>query len=73
MNMTASEVMDATSSNTFQVISVWDHKTAAAHGPAKIALKEEIYQLLVQYMGSKTGADLVFTTSGGKRLTHIGL
>ena len=58
----------------FHVISVWDHKTAASHGPAKIAIKNQsIYKLLVQYMGRKTGADLVFATTGGKRLTHIGL
>ena len=37
----------------------------------KSGSERNIYKLLVEHMGSKTGADLVFTTNGGKRLTHI--
>ena len=72
-NMIAAEVVGATRTKIYLVIGMWDHETAASHGPAKIAVKENVYKLLVEHMGSKTGADLVFTTNGGKRLTHIAL
>ena len=51
MNMTAVEVMGATRTKVFHVIAVWEHKTAASHGPAKVAVKENIYKLLVEHMG----------------------
>ena len=71
MNMTAQEVNSATKSKDFYVISVWQHKTANSHGAARIAVRTNVYQLLQEYMGSKTGADLVFVTNGGEKVTHI--
>jgi len=52
---------------------VWDHKTVSSHGPARIVLHVRVYQMLLDYMGSKEGADLVFLTSSGEKVTHVGL
>lgn len=54
-------------------ISVWDHKTASSHGAARLAVHVKVYQLLKRYMGSKEGPDLVFTTTTGEKVTHVGL
>lgn len=56
-----------------RVIHVWDHNTAMTHGPAQIATEVRVYQLLLEYMGSKEGADIVFTTPTGEKVTHLGL
>ena len=64
MNMTASEMMGATQSKAYYVIGVWDHKTAASHGPAKIAVQDDVYTLLVEHMGGKTGADQLVMVRG---------
>ncbi len=71
--MTANEVVEAEKSKSFYVISVWEHKTVSSYGSARIALNVRVYQLLLVYMGSKKGPDLVFTTSTGERVTHISL
>ena len=72
-NMTAEEVKAAAKSRDYRVIYVWDHKTKAAHGSARIAVHIKVYQLLVDYMAPKSGPDLVFTTNTGERVTHITL
>jgi hypothetical protein len=70
-NMTAGEVIEAKTVKEYRVISVWEHKTAMSHGSARIACHVRVYQVLVDYLGNKSGADLVFTTSSGERVTHI--
>ena len=70
VNMTAAKVKSATKCKRHFIISVWDHKTAKSHGSAKIAVREDIYKLLIEFMGDKCSADLVFTTVGGKRVTY---
>jgi hypothetical protein len=32
-----------------------------------------VYQLHCRFLGSKTGADLVFTTGNGEKVTHVGV
>ncbi len=59
-NMTANEVLEAEKFKIFYVISVWEHKTVSSYGSARIALDVRVYQLLLVYMGSKKGPDLVF-------------
>ena len=71
-NMTVKEVQDAKVSREYRVISVWDHKTANAHGPARLAIHVKIYQLLERYVGGRDGADIVFLTNSGAKVTHIG-
>lgn len=72
-NMTAGEVTRAEKAREYRVIRVWDHKTAATHGSARIAAHVKVYQLLVDHMAPKSGADLVFTTGNGERVTHAAL
>lgn len=72
-NLTAGEVLCADSTRDYRVISVWDHKTASSHGPAKIAVSVRIYKLLLDYMGTKQNSDLVFFTTAGEKVTHISL
>lgn len=69
--MTAGEVLTAKPSKGYRVINVWEHKTSGSHGSAKMACRIRVYQVLIEYMGTKTGADLVFTTAAGGRVTHI--
>ena len=38
-----------------------------------IAIRMRVYQLLFRYMEPKTGADLVFTTEGGEKVTHVAI
>lgn len=78
LNMTAGEArasrtLTSKKSKDYRVMSVWNHKTVITHGAAQIACHIKVYQLLMEYIGDKKGADLVFTTSSGERVTHIGL
>lgn len=70
-NMTAKEVRLAERSRGHWVIYVWDHKTANAHGSARIVASERVFEMLQKHLGDKHGDDLVFVTSEGKRVTHI--
>lgn len=70
-NMTAMEVLAAEKSRNYRVIKVWDHKTVSTHVSARIATHVKVYQLLISFMEPKTGADLVFTTTSGDKVTHI--
>lgn len=72
-NMTAEEVASAEKSGAYYVIKVWNHKTSATHGSARIAAHQRIYELLVSYMDTKRGSALVFTTATGERVTHSAL
>lgn len=67
-NMTAGEVHKAKKCNEFRVIEVWEHKPVAT----RIAVHVKVYQVLLEYMEPKTGADLVFTTESGEKVTDIG-
>jgi hypothetical protein len=71
LNMTAGEVHAADKSREYRVVKVWDHKTVSSHGSAKVAMHVKVYQLLVGYLGDKTGADLVFISTAGEKLTHL--
>ena len=44
----------------------------ASHGSANIAMQNRVHQLLTKYAGEKAGADLIFTTPSGERVTHVG-
>lgn len=72
-NMTAEEVTKAEQKRDHYVIHVWDHKTAMAHGSAALCCPNRVYQLLVEYMGGKKGADLVFLTASGEKVTQENL
>lgn len=49
---------------------MWEHKTASSHGAARLAVHHKIYELLLKYVEEKEGADLVFTTTNGEKVTH---
>lgn len=68
MDMTVGEVRAAKSSKSCRIIWV-----ATTNGLARITCNMKIYQLLVQYMGSKGGADIVFTTASAERVIRIDL
>ena len=61
---------------TYHIISVWDHKTKAAHGSARLVVPDRMYKLIqhyVQYLRPtpETGSEeYVFLNSHGKHLTH---
>jgi hypothetical protein len=71
LNVAAGDVYAADKSREYRVVKVWDHKTVSTHGSARVAMHVKIYQLLVEYLGEKTGADLVFTSTAGEKLTHL--
>ena len=54
------------------MVSVWDHKTAQAHGAARIVVPNHLYRL-IEEQASGDHADLVFKTSAGGKVTHIGM
>lgn len=64
--MTVNEVKGAWKHGTHWVISVWDHKTVTAHGPARIVM-------VLEEIGDKEGANLVFTTTSGTKVTHMAI
>lgn len=49
-NMTAGEVLSAQKCREYQIIMVWEHKTVATHGSARIAVHIRVYQLLLRYI-----------------------
>ncbi len=70
VNMTMGELKIAETKEEFKVVSVWEHKTATAHGATRI---EKIYQLILdQSPGEVNNTDLVFRT-GKVTLTSSGL
>lgn len=71
INMTVGEIRDAERSKDHRVISVWEHKTVAAHGPAKIACHVKYYQLLLDLIGDRERSDIFFLTSTGEKVTHV--
>ncbi len=46
-NMTVRELKSAETKDKYKVVSVWDHKTATAHGSARIVMPERMYQLIL--------------------------
>ena len=55
------------------VISVWNHKTAAQHGAAKIVTPTWLYAIIKRFVEGKDTSDLAFTTSGGGKISHTGI
>ncbi len=53
-NMTVRELKSAETKDNYKVVSVWDHKTATAHGSARIVMPERMYQLI---LGESPGGD----------------
>ncbi len=49
---------------------VWEHKKA---GSALLAVHTRVYDLLLEYMRPKVGADLVFHTASGENVTDMGI
>lgn len=61
-----------TNSEGMVCIKVWNHKTVAAFGCARIVRPKWVCELTTRHACGKQGAELVFTTGNGeKKLTHI--
>ena len=71
--MTAGEVRAAQEGKQHFCISVWDHKTSASQGSARLGVQPRVHQLLLRYIDGSESSDLVFKTSSGEKVTHIGL
>ena len=62
--------------NRFKTISVWQHKTAAQFGSAKVVLPYKVYELLLKYMEKyrpeATDEDLIFVSPAtGERIQRV--
>ncbi len=72
VNMTAEEALSAVKSRDYRVIYVWEHKTNSSFGSARLAVLARVHQLLIEYLGTKSGSVYAFTTSSGERVKHLG-
>ena len=76
LNMTIKEAREFTRGfHTFYTISVWDHKTTAAYGSAKIVIPKWVYTTLLKYIekhreGCKN-EDLIFINTKGEKVTKL--
>lgn len=72
--MEAEELKAATvNDDGMACIKVWNHKTVAVFGPARIVCPLWVYDLAKRHARGKQGEELVFTTAYGGKLTHIGV
>lgn len=75
INMTAGEVFAVEESGQHCMVNVWEHKTAATYGSARIVMPSWVYSFLKDYCeaGNRSGTDLVFQTASGAKLTHMSI
>ncbi len=67
--MTAKEALSAVKSRDYRVIYVWEDKTNSS---SRLAVHVRVHQLLLEYLGTKSGSDYAFTTSSGEHVKHLG-
>lgn len=71
--MTMGELDSAETKGDLKVVSVWNHKTAAAHGAARIIIPSQIFQLIKDQSPSPSEeSQLVFQSEAGTKITHMG-